>query len=194
MPDTRPFVPPPYPYERIDRFKPLAEHFEGGLVDLSIGTPCDPPPASVIEALSNSNAERGYPPSVGTPRLRRAAADWIARRFSVDVDIDHVAACVGTKEFEDAVRDLAMPVEFGLDTMNEFIDWTKKIPFQVERGEGPGEVAIDSPVRQPDVEPQDRGEAARRIRRRRVVSPGATGLARDANRRVQAAPLPRHLA
>ena len=29
-----------------------------------------------------------------------------------------------------------MPVEFGLDTMNEFIDWTKKVPFQVERGEG----------------------------------------------------------
>jgi hypothetical protein len=43
---------------------------------------------------------------------------------------------VGTKEFEDAVRDLAMPVEFGLDTMNEFIDWTKKEPFQVIRGEG----------------------------------------------------------
>jgi succinyldiaminopimelate transaminase len=99
MPATEPFVPPPYPYERIDRFKPLAEHFEGGLVDLSIGTPCDPPPASVIEALSSSDSERGYPPSVGTPRLRRAAADWIARRFDVDVDIDHVAACVGTKEF-----------------------------------------------------------------------------------------------
>jgi hypothetical protein len=29
-----------------------------------------------------------------------------------------------------------MPVEFGLDTMNDFIDWTKKEPFQVQRGEG----------------------------------------------------------
>jgi sulfite reductase (ferredoxin) len=46
------------------------------------------------------------------------------------------AARVGTKRFEDAVRDLAMPVEFGLETMNEFIDWTKKVPFQVIRGEG----------------------------------------------------------
>jgi succinyldiaminopimelate transaminase len=99
MPDMRPFVPPPYPYERIDRFKPLAEHFDGGLVDLSIGTPCDPPPASVIDALATSNAERGYPPSAGTPRLRRAAADWIARRFSVEVGVDQIAACVGTKEF-----------------------------------------------------------------------------------------------
>src|SRR5919202_3161517 len=46
------------------------------------------------------------------------------------------AARVGTKAFEDAVRDLAMPVEFGLESMNEFIDWTKKVPFQVIRGEG----------------------------------------------------------
>jgi hypothetical protein len=29
-----------------------------------------------------------------------------------------------------------MPVEFGLETMTTFIDWTKKAPFQVERGEG----------------------------------------------------------
>jgi sulfite reductase beta subunit-like hemoprotein len=43
---------------------------------------------------------------------------------------------VGTKEFEDKVRDLAMPVEFSLDTMNHFIDWQRKVPFQVIRGEG----------------------------------------------------------
>ncbi len=43
---------------------------------------------------------------------------------------------VGAITFEDAARPLAMPAEFGLDTMNEFIDWTKKEPFVVERGEG----------------------------------------------------------
>ena len=46
------------------------------------------------------------------------------------------AARVGTKEFEDAVRDLAMPAEFGLETMNEFIDWNRNVPFEVIRGEG----------------------------------------------------------
>jgi sulfite reductase beta subunit-like hemoprotein len=45
-------------------------------------------------------------------------------------------ARVGTKAFEDQVRDLAMPVEFGLETMTTFIDWTKDVPFQVVRGEG----------------------------------------------------------
>jgi sulfite reductase (ferredoxin) len=43
---------------------------------------------------------------------------------------------VGAKAFEDEVRDLAMPVEFGLETMNHFMDWSKNVPFQVVRGEG----------------------------------------------------------
>ncbi len=40
------------------------------------------------------------------------------------------------KKFEDQVRKLAMPAEFGLETMNEFIDWNRNVPFQVIRGEG----------------------------------------------------------
>ncbi|HEY8762798.1 MAG TPA: nitrite/sulfite reductase [Solirubrobacteraceae bacterium] len=43
---------------------------------------------------------------------------------------------VGTAEFEARVKDLAMPVEFGLSNMSYFIDWTKNAPFEVVRGEG----------------------------------------------------------
>ena len=43
---------------------------------------------------------------------------------------------VGTAAFEDRVRDLAMPVEFGLETMNMFVDWQRSGPFEVIRGEG----------------------------------------------------------
>lgn len=93
------FVPPPYPYDRLDRFKPFADAMEGGLVDLSIGTPCDPPPASVIAALAGSNSERGYPPSIGTDALRAAISGWMRRRFDVDVPGSQIAACIGTKEF-----------------------------------------------------------------------------------------------
>jgi succinyldiaminopimelate transaminase len=93
------FVPPPYPYDRLDRLKPLADRFEGGLIDLSIGTPCDPPPPAVVAALGTSNAERGYPPSIGTEALRGAIRRWFDRRFGVDVPPTQVAACVGTKEF-----------------------------------------------------------------------------------------------
>ena len=60
------FVPPPYPYDRLDGAKAVASAVEGGLVDLSIGTPCDPPPAAAIEALARSGTERGYPASIGS--------------------------------------------------------------------------------------------------------------------------------
>ena len=98
MTDLVGFVPPPYPYDRLDRFAPLAEHFDGGVVDLSIGTPCDPPAPAVVAALSTSNSERGYPPSIGTEALRRAYQGWLARQFGVDIGLGQVAACVGTKE------------------------------------------------------------------------------------------------
>jgi succinyldiaminopimelate transaminase len=93
------FVPPPYPYDRLDRLRPVAEAHEGGLVDLSIGTPIDPPSPAVVEALATSGSEQTYPPSIGTPELRDAARRWMRRRFDVDVPVDQVAAAIGTKEF-----------------------------------------------------------------------------------------------
>jgi succinyldiaminopimelate transaminase len=93
------FVPPPYPYDRLDRLVPLADRFDGGVVDLSIGTPMDPPPDAVVRAFSTSGAERGYPQSIGSPELRHAARRWIARRFAVDIHESVIGACVGSKEF-----------------------------------------------------------------------------------------------
>jgi sulfite reductase beta subunit-like hemoprotein len=43
---------------------------------------------------------------------------------------------VGTAEFESQVKDLTLPVEFSLENMNYFIDWSRKAPFEVQRGEG----------------------------------------------------------
>ena len=97
---TTGFVPPPYPYERLTEIIALAAAHDGGAIDLSIGTPCDPAPADVVAALSSTPAYRGYPPSLGTPALRAAAAGWIARRFGARVDpATEIAACVGSKEF-----------------------------------------------------------------------------------------------
>jgi succinyldiaminopimelate transaminase len=93
------FQPPPYPYDRLDDLRRVADELPGGAVDLSIGTPCDPPPPALVAALGSSGAEKGYPASVGTAEFRRAAAGWLERRFGVTVDPAHVAACVGTKEF-----------------------------------------------------------------------------------------------
>ncbi len=43
---------------------------------------------------------------------------------------------VGTGELEGLVKELSMPAEFGLETMSQFIDWNRDVPFQVIRGEG----------------------------------------------------------
>jgi aspartate/methionine/tyrosine aminotransferase len=94
------FVPPPYPYERLGEVIAIAGQHDGGAVDLSIGTPCDPAPPEVIAALSTVDGARTYPPSIGTPAFRAAASRWIDRRFGVTVDpATELAACVGTKEF-----------------------------------------------------------------------------------------------
>jgi sulfite reductase beta subunit-like hemoprotein len=43
---------------------------------------------------------------------------------------------VGNGELEGLVKDLSLPVEFSLESMNTFIDWNRDVPFQVIRGEG----------------------------------------------------------
>jgi succinyldiaminopimelate transaminase len=92
------FEPPAYPYDRLDDLRMVAASLRGGCVDLSIGTPRDPPPPEVVEALARSGEERGYPSSPGSAAFRTAAAEWLARRFGVTVVPEQVAACIGTKE------------------------------------------------------------------------------------------------
>ena len=111
------FRPPPYPYDRLDELKAAGAAHDGGLVDLSTGTPGDPPPAAVVAALGSSGTERGYPPSIGTPRFRQAAAGWMARRFGVEVPTDAIAACVGTKELVVGTPHLLRLREPGKDTI-----------------------------------------------------------------------------
>ena len=92
------FTPPPYPYDRLAPLQELAAAQPGGLVDLSIGTPCDPPPPAAMAALADPAATRSYPPSIGTAAYRSAAAGWLERRFGVHLGPERVAACVGSKE------------------------------------------------------------------------------------------------
>jgi sulfite reductase beta subunit-like hemoprotein len=43
---------------------------------------------------------------------------------------------VGAPRFEETVKDLTLPAEFSLETMQQFIDWQRATPYKVERGEG----------------------------------------------------------
>lgn len=92
------FSPPPYPYDRLDPLREVAAVHDGGLVDLSIGTPFDAAPKLVMDALAGSDP-RGYPASIGLPSFRDAAASWLDSFLDVSVTTDQLAACIGTKEF-----------------------------------------------------------------------------------------------
>lgn len=112
------FVPPPYPYERLDALARLADALPGGLVDCSIGTPCDPVPDVAVQAAAAAvRTANGYPASAGSAALRDAARDWIERRFGVALPAAQVAACVGTKEFVATLPQLLHLRDPGRDTV-----------------------------------------------------------------------------
>jgi sulfite reductase beta subunit-like hemoprotein len=43
---------------------------------------------------------------------------------------------VGTERFEEAAKGIALPVEFNLEHLEHFIDWSRSEPYKVIRGEG----------------------------------------------------------
>jgi succinyldiaminopimelate transaminase len=95
-------VVPDYPYDRLDAAREAAAKLPGGVVDLSVGTPTDPPPAAATLALAgpeHGGAVRGYPPSIGTLELRGAIQHWLKDTLGADIPLDTLAVCVGTKEF-----------------------------------------------------------------------------------------------
>jgi sulfite reductase beta subunit-like hemoprotein len=72
-------------------------------------------------------------------RVPEAIERWI-RQYEADrhdgEEWNEYLARVGAAELEAQVKDLSMPVDFGLETMNTFIDWKRDVPFEVIRGEG----------------------------------------------------------
>jgi succinyldiaminopimelate transaminase len=82
----------------LEPYKTRALAHPGGIVDLSVGTPVDPVPAVVREALAAAADAPGYPATAGTAALREAAAGWLARRHQVVVDASAVLPVIGTKE------------------------------------------------------------------------------------------------
>lgn len=90
---------PDFPWDRLTPYKKLAASHPDGTVDLSVGTPVDPTPAVVQEALARAADAPGYPATYGTERLREAAVGYLARRFGVgEIDPRAVLPTIGSKE------------------------------------------------------------------------------------------------
>jgi succinyldiaminopimelate transaminase len=98
---------PDFPWDSLAPTKERASAFSdptlgdagAGLVDLSVGTPVDPTPQVVRDALAAASDAHGYPLTWGTPDLREAVSAWFAARRGVpDVDPAGVLPTIGSKE------------------------------------------------------------------------------------------------
>jgi len=89
---------PAFPWDTLRPAAERARRHPGGLVDLSVGTPVDPTPPVVRDALAAAADAPGYPLTAGSPALRAAISGYLQRRWSVDVDDEQVLPVIGTKE------------------------------------------------------------------------------------------------
>lgn len=90
---------PDYPWEAMAPYLAKASEHPGGAVNLSIGTPVDPTPLIVQDALKAAADAPGYPTVHGTAALREAVAGWFERRRGVaGLDPRNVMPTVGSKE------------------------------------------------------------------------------------------------
>ncbi|CAB4959761.1 unannotated protein [freshwater metagenome] len=89
---------PAFPWDRLAPFGDVARAHPDGIVDLSVGTPVDPVPASVQAALAAASNSPGYPLTSGTAELRDAVSEWAARTLHAVVDPATVLPTIGSKE------------------------------------------------------------------------------------------------
>jgi sulfite reductase (ferredoxin) len=72
-------------------------------------------------------------------RVPEAVERWIRLyegERSEGEEFNDFAERAGAARFEEEIKDLTLPAEFSLETMQQFIDWNRSSPYKVERGEG----------------------------------------------------------
>jgi len=93
---------PPYVIAEVNAMRHAARQAGKDIIDLGMGNPDLPPPQHVIDKLCEVARDpdaHGYSQSAGIPGLRKAQADYYARRFGVDLDPNkEVVVTLGSKE------------------------------------------------------------------------------------------------
>jgi len=93
---------PPYVIAEVNAMRHAARKAGEDIIDLGMGNPDQPPPKHVIDKLCEVAAKpdaHGYSQSKGIPGLRRAQANYYARRFGVELDPEsEVVVTMGSKE------------------------------------------------------------------------------------------------
>jgi len=100
---------PDFPWDALIPFAERARQHPDGIVDLSVGSPVDPTPQLVRDALAAATDAHSYPATAGSPALREAIVDWYRRRRGVTLGVANVLPTIGSKELV-----AWMPVLLGL--------------------------------------------------------------------------------
>jgi alanine-synthesizing transaminase len=93
---------PPYVFEQVNRLKADARAKGVDIIDLGMGNPDLPTPQAIVDKLVDTVRDprtHRYSSSRGIPGLRRAQANYYARRFGVKLNPDtQIVATLGSKE------------------------------------------------------------------------------------------------
>ena len=93
---------PPYVFEQVNRLKASARSRGADIIDLGMGNPDLPTPNAIVDKLCEVVRDprtHRYSSSRGIPGLRRAQANYYARRFGVKLNPEtQVVATLGSKE------------------------------------------------------------------------------------------------
>ncbi len=94
---------PPYLFAEIDRKRDELVAKGVDIINMGVGDPDKPTPAHIIQAMHEAiddPSTHNYPPYQGTKDFRKAAAEWMERRFGVtglNPDTEIVSS-IGSKE------------------------------------------------------------------------------------------------
>ncbi|MFE5492770.1 succinyldiaminopimelate transaminase [Streptomyces virginiae] len=90
---------PAFPWDKLEPYKKTAAAHPDGIVDLSVGTPVDPVPELIRQALIDAADSPGYPTVWGTAALRDAITGWVRGRLGASAaEHRNVLPVVGSKE------------------------------------------------------------------------------------------------
>ena len=93
---------PPYLFAEIDRKRAIKEAEGVDVISLGIGDPDRPTPQRIVDAMAKAITvpkNHQYPAYAGSKAYREACAEWMRRRFGVQVDpATEVLALIGSKE------------------------------------------------------------------------------------------------
>jgi alanine-synthesizing transaminase len=93
---------PPYVIAEVNAMRAAARARGEDIIDLGMGNPDLPPPQHVIDKLcevAQKPDAHGYSASKGIPGLRKAQANYYARRFGVEIDPENeIVVTLGSKE------------------------------------------------------------------------------------------------